>query len=70
MHFAESPFAPPADMPAAAYAAHARARFETDKVWARAVLQLRGKVLACWCLPTQSHCHGHVLRELIEIRVV
>lgn len=61
-----SSFAPPVGMALEAYAEYARARFQTDKTWARAVLQLRGKVLACWCPVPSSGCHGHALRALIE----
>jgi hypothetical protein len=29
------------------------------------LLDLKDKILGCWCAPEQ--CHGHVLQELIEL---
>eukprot|EP01125_Pyxidicula_operculata_P018733 TRINITY_DN6686_c0_g1_i1.p1 TRINITY_DN6686_c0_g1~~TRINITY_DN6686_c0_g1_i1.p1 ORF type:complete len:415 (-),score=91.51 TRINITY_DN6686_c0_g1_i1:117-1361(-) len=37
---------------------------EGKLVLAKAMIELPGKVLACWCSP--EHCHGHVLAELVN----
>jgi len=37
---------------------------EGQKILEEAKLELKGKVLACWCAPLP--CHGHVLAELVN----
>ncbi len=41
-----------------------RRRVQTDPEFTRALLQLRGKRLGCWCHP--APCHGHVLAEWLD----
>jgi hypothetical protein len=48
----------------AEYEEYARKRMKEDPVFRRAVLDLRGKVLGCWCKP--KACHGDVLAALAE----
>lgn len=43
---------------------YARARIRQDKAWAAQVLELRGRVLGCWCAP--KPCHGDVLLQLAD----
>jgi hypothetical protein len=43
---------------------YAIARMDMDKAFRQAVLQCRGRTLACWCKPLP--CHGDVILELAE----
>lgn len=43
---------------------YARMRMRQDPVFRQAVLDLKGKVLGCWCKP--KACHGDVLARLAE----
>jgi len=48
----------------AKYVDYFYARIENDKVFRKAVLGLRNKVLACWCAP--QPCHGEVIIDWLD----
>jgi hypothetical protein len=44
------------------YEEYVKHKIDTDPEFARAVRDLKGKTLGCWCAP--EPCHGHVLAKL------
>jgi hypothetical protein len=48
----------------ASYRRYALERMKTDAEYRDAVLNLKGKILGCWCAP--EGCHGDILKEIAE----
>ncbi len=46
------------------YRTHLISQLENDNKLINKLLELKGKILGCWCYPDM--CHGNVLVELIE----
>ena len=45
------------------YAEYMKHKIDKHPEFARAVRDLHGKTLGCWCAP--EPCHGHVLAKLV-----